>query len=139
MSFERVEKPHFLHTLSEVRKRPRTEPVTVIRSIVRQCEIPEPGIKHPANFIDKNSDLNPTPPVAAIIRLFGISKRLTLRYTPRLRPSCARYYCKRYTIYLLHSAGAPPAGTTGSLILLEITREKKKRDTTRCIDGTARG
>lgn len=104
MSFKRVEKPHFLHTLSRVRKRPRTEPVTVIRSIIRQCEIPEPGIKHLANFIDKNSDLNPTPPVAAIIRLFGISKRL-MRYTRLGRGLVAIVIIANATIYLLHSAG----------------------------------
>jgi hypothetical protein len=54
--------------------------VTVILSIMLpQCELPELGIKHPlANFIDKSSDLNPTPPVAAITRLFGISERLSV-------------------------------------------------------------
>lgn len=74
---------------------------------MRQCELPEPGIKHPlANFIDKNSDLNPTPPVAAIIRLFGISKRLSV--TRLGRGLVAIVIIANATIYLLPVPASAP-------------------------------
>lgn len=68
--------------------------------MLAQCELPEPGIKHPlANFIDKSSDLNPTPPVAAITRLFGISERLNVTRLGRGLVAIVIIACA--TIYLL--------------------------------------
>lgn len=100
---------------------------------MRQCELPELGIKHPlANFIDKSSDLNPTP-VAAIIRLFGISKRLSV--TRLGRGLVAIIIIANATIYLLQCRLARRHNRLFNLIRNHARKDKD----TRCIDRTARG
>lgn len=81
---------------------------------------------HPlANFIDKSSDLNPTPPVAAIIRLFGISKRLSV--TRLGRGLVAIIIIANATIYLLRVPACTPRRHNRLFNLIRNHARKKKR------------